>query len=62
MSKYVCYYSAKKIFYREFATRWAKWAKTANLSNIEIIGISLFFTQVAKRFGLICEFRELGVI
>ena len=62
MSRYVCYYSARKIFYREMAERWSKWAAGAELSETEINGISKFFKSLAKRFGLINEFRELGII
>jgi hypothetical protein len=62
MSKYVCYYSARKIFHRELAERWSKWAATANLTETEITGISKFFRQIARRFGLIGEFKEMGVI
>jgi hypothetical protein len=62
MSKYVCYYSARKIFYRELAERWARWAATAQLTETEIEGISKFFWGLARRFGLIGEFRELGII
>ncbi len=62
MSKYVCYYSARKIFYRELAEKWSKWAVTANLTETESLGISKFFYQLARRFGLIGEFREMGII
>lgn len=62
MSKYVCYYSARKSFYRELAAKWARWSATANLSSAEILGIAKFFGPIAKRFGLIEEFRELGII
>ena len=62
MSKYVCYYSARKIFYRELAEKWAKWSATTQLTETEIQGISKFFWQLARRFGLIGEFRELGII
>ena len=62
MSRYVCYYSARKTFYREMAERWSKWAATAKLTETELEGISKFFWSLARRFGLINEFRELGVI
>ena len=62
MSRYVCYYSARKIFYRELAEKWSKWAATAQLTETEIIGISKFFFGLARRFGLISEFREMGII
>ena len=62
MSRYVCYYSARKNFYRELAERWCSWAATANLTDAEITGISKFFYGLARRFGLISEFREMGII
>ena len=62
MSRYIVYYSGRKIMYRELAERWARWAKTAKLSPEEIRGTSKFFKDIAVRFGLITEFRELGVI
>ena len=62
MSEYVIYYSARKEMYREFATRWSRWAQTAELTELEISGMAKFFTTIARRFGLITEFREIGVI
>jgi hypothetical protein len=62
MSKYVCYYSARKIFYREMAERWSKWAAERQLTEAETDGIAKFFFALARRFGLIGEFRELGII
>jgi hypothetical protein len=48
--------------YREMAARWAKWSSAANLSGDQRHGMALFFTSIGRRFGLINEFRELGVI
>lgn len=62
MSNYIIYYSARKSIYRDLATKWVKWAATANLTEEEVIGITKFFKPIAKRFGLIKEFRELGII
>lgn len=62
MSRYIVYYSGRKTMYRELAERWARWAKTTKLSPEEIRGTSKFFKDIAVRFGLITEFRELGVI
>ena len=62
MSSYVKYYNNNQIYYKGFAERWAKWSKSASLSSDELEGISKFFKAVAKRFGLITEFRELGII
>lgn len=62
MSKYVRYYNKNQQAYRELAERWAKWAKTTTLTPDEIRGTSKFFKDIAIRFGLITEFREIGVI
>jgi hypothetical protein len=62
MSKYVVYYSGRKEMYRDMVTRWSKWAKTANLTAEQRRGIALFFKSIGRRFGLINEFRDIGVI
>lgn len=62
MSKYVIYYSSRKEMYRDMAERWTRWAKTVTLSSDEIRGTSKFFYDIAVRFGLVREFREIGVI
>lgn len=62
MSNYVIYYGTRKVMYRDLAIRWAKWAATSNLTERELEGVSMFFKSIAKRFGLIKEFREIGVI
>jgi hypothetical protein len=36
--------------------------KTVKLTPDEVKGTSKFFKDIAVRFGLITEFRELGVI
>lgn len=62
VSRYVVYYSVRKEMYRELAERWKRWSETTKLSESETHGVSLFFYQIARRFGLVTEFRELGVI
>lgn len=62
MSRYICYYNKNQKAYRELAERWAKWAKSVQLTSDEIKGTSKFFKDIAIRFGLVREFRELGVI
>ncbi len=62
MSKYVQYYTKNQKVYRELAERWAKWAKSVSLTQDEIRGTSKFFYDIAVRFGLVREFREIGVI
>lgn len=62
MSRYTCYYSGRKQMYRELATRWAKWAATNDLTRDEVKGMFKFFKSLGKRFGLINEFKEIGVV
>ena len=62
MSNYVRYYNKNQQVYRELAERWAKWSKTTTLTQEEIKGTAKFFKDIAVRFGLITEFREIGVI
>jgi hypothetical protein len=62
MSKYVVYYSGRKSMYRELAERWARWAKSVALTPDEVRGTSKFFYDIGVRFGLVTEFRKLGVI
>ena len=62
MSSYVKWYNDRKNFYRVFATRWAAWAEGADLSAVEVEGMSKFFKTIAKRFGLVQDFTELGVL
>jgi hypothetical protein len=62
MSRYVRYYNNRKIFYRTFAESWISWAKSADLDIREIEGMTKFFRSIAKRFGLVQEFKEIGVI
>lgn len=62
MSRYVIYYSGRKEMYRDMAERWTRWSKSVTLTPDEIRGTSKFFHDIAVRFGLINEFREIGVI
>ncbi len=62
MSKYIRYYNRNQQVYRELAERWAKWSKTVSLTPDEIRGTSKFFRDIAVRFGLVTEFKEIGVI
>lgn len=62
MSKYVRYYNKNQKTYRELAERWAKWFKTTTLTPEEVRGTSKFFKDIAVRFGLVGDFREIGVI
>lgn len=62
MSKYIRYYNKNQQVYRELAERWARWAKTVSLTPDEIRGTAKFFRDIGVRFGLITEFKEIGVI
>lgn len=61
MSNYVRYYNDRKGFYKTFAERWAAWAVDADLSAMEVEGMTKFFKPIAKRFGLVQDFIELGI-
>ena len=62
MSKYTMYYNSRQDAYKGLAVKWSKWAATTELTEDETRGISTFFKQIGRRFGLIGEFREMGVI
>jgi hypothetical protein len=48
--------------YRELAAKWKEWADNSELSESQVRGMSLFFRHIGKRFGLINEFKNIGVI
>jgi hypothetical protein len=48
--------------FRSLASQWKSWAEDANLSDDQTRGMSLFFRHIGKRFGLINEFKDIGVI
>lgn len=62
MSRYVIYYSTRQSMYRELATQWKAWADSSGITETQKIGMSFFFRHIGKRFGLINEFKEIGVI
>lgn len=62
MSKYVAYYNARQMMYKDFAASWANITKDMNLTEDQRKGMALFFKPIARRFGLIKEFRDLTVI
>ena len=62
MSKYTIYYNTRQDMYRTLAAQWISWAKDFNLTEDQARGMKLFFRQIGKRFGLITEFRKIGVI
>jgi hypothetical protein len=62
MSRYVHYYNTRQIMYKDMATRWKRWSANLDLSELEVEGVSMFFRSIGKRFGLLTEFKEIGVI
>ena len=62
MSRYVIYYSTRQHMYRALAAQWKAWADDATLSDSQIKGMSLFFRHIGKRFGLINEFKAIGIV
>ena len=62
MSKYTMYYVTRQNMYRDFATNWAEVVSKTGLQDYQKEGMALFFKPIAKRFGLINEFKEIGVI
>ena len=62
MSKYTYYYTVNQNHYRFLANSWKAWADTASLSDKDKEGMAKFFRPIAIRFGLIREFRKIGVI
>lgn len=62
MSKYTMYYNSRQDMYRGFAANWVRSTAEMNLTERQKRGMALFFTPIARRFGLISEFRDLGII
>jgi hypothetical protein len=62
MSKYTMYYTTKQKQYLEFATNWANTTASMNLTERQRRGMALFFKPIARRFGLVKEFRGIGVL
>ena len=62
MSKYTTYYAARQEMYKDLATSWVKLTKNMDLTDDQRRGMALFFKPIARRFGLIREFRNLMVI
>lgn len=62
MSKYVKYYNERQGAYRTLATMCINWIEATQPSEEEVIGIIKFFSCVGKRFGLISEFKKIGIL
>jgi hypothetical protein len=48
--------------YREFASIWANLVAKNDLQDYQREGMALFFKPIARRFGLIGEFKDIGVL
>lgn len=62
MSKYTTYYIERQQMYKDLATNWKKYADEHGITKRQMYGMSLFFKGIAKRFGLVKAFKEIGVI
>ena len=62
MSKYTTYYKARQIMYKDLAANWLKLATSMNLTDLQKTGMGLFFRPIARRFGLVKEFKDIGVL
>ena len=62
MSRYTMYYVSKQQQYRDLAISWSNIVKTLNLNETQRKGMTLFFKAIAKRFGLVQEFKNLGIL
>ena len=47
---------------RQYAIDWQVWQSDKNLSYEEVIHFQKKLTTLAKRFGLMCEFKENAII
>jgi hypothetical protein len=48
--------------FRDLAITWKSWAEDAHLDESQLRGMAIFFRHIGKRFGLINEFKDIGVI
>jgi len=62
MSKYTMYYKRRQLEYRSLAINWSIFADSHKLPNYQIRGMKLFFRPIARRFGLVNEFKAIGLI
>ncbi len=62
MSKYTTYYNERQQMFREFAANWARATEHLDLTDLQRVGMALFFRPFARRFGLVKEFKRLGVL
>jgi hypothetical protein len=48
--------------YKDLAVSWCKFAGSLNLTDLQKTGMRLFFRPIARRFGLVKEFKNIGVL
>lgn len=46
----------------QYAIDWQNWASTQNLSYGELVDYQLEFYKIAKKFHLVREFKENGIL
>ena len=62
MSRYTTYYKSKQLEYRTLAINWSIFADSHKIPGYQRRGMALFFKPIARRFGLIEEFKKLNLI
>ena len=62
MSKYTTYYNNRQLMFRELAINWAIFAGSRHLTDTQTKGMKIFFRSIGKRFGLLTDFKKIGVI
>ena len=55
-------YNEKKQILQDFAILWQDYTKTVNFSWDDLTKWGAFFTEYGKKYGLLREFRENGII
>ena len=55
-------YLKRKERARQQAVDWQQWAEGWNMSYSELARFQDHFTKLARRYGLVTEFRENGII
>ena len=55
-------YQVLKNYTRQAAIEWQAQASTKNYSYSQILGYQNYFAKEARKYGLIKEFRENGII
>lgn len=62
MSKYTTYYNNRQLMFRDLAINWAIFASARHLTATQTKGMKIFFRSIGKRFGLLTDFKKIGVI